>query len=210
MKLINNVLNATLIIYFILTLLYCLPNNPIKIYNSNYLKIFDIFLQQRWDFFAPPPKSNYKLYFSYFDRKKALIGTYEVLTPILNEKRNSLPFNASAEALDYIISGNISEIIYLIANNQKEIAYKNRNKKTQSNYVNVHKTLNEDIFSNCYFKTIKNFSKIIRKGNISNKDAVHYVQISIVEVEIKKFIDRYSNERESKNLVIKSDLLKYD
>ena len=53
---------------------------------------FNLVFNQKWNFFAPPPKSNSKIYFIYYD-KNSTIYSFEVLSTILKEKQRKSPFD---------------------------------------------------------------------------------------------------------------------
>ena len=66
--------------YWGITVFFNFPDTSIVI-GENYskYKIFDKYLYQKWQFFAPPPQSNSRLYFTYiFKNKKNQIEKYEI------------------------------------------------------------------------------------------------------------------------------------
>jgi hypothetical protein len=93
-------------IYWMTTLLYVSPNNPLRIEFDRYLTFFEHFGYQQWNFFAPPPVSNEQLYYQFFSEEDSDdIITLDASTPITTAKRQTRPFNTEAEMLDYIILG---------------------------------------------------------------------------------------------------------
>jgi hypothetical protein len=208
MKKIIFIRNTILVIYFLFTLLYSLPKNPIRVYNPVLINFFDVFLQQRWDFFAPPPQSNNKMYFSFFDKNMVKMGTFEVLSPIMKQKRITIPFNTNSESLDYIISGQINEILSSIVKKNNELKYKYKSKLNSENYNNARRDILKKINKNNSFKTLVNFSTIICRKNIKKSNEVKFVKILITEKKINKFIDRFKISKEE-NLLIETDILDY-
>ena len=93
-------------LYWASTLLYCSPNNFVRIELNSYMKLFDTYLYQKWTFFTPPPKSNQRLYFLYIDKKNPKqIAQCEVIKPLQDQKRENPIFNNTTEVLDDIIAG---------------------------------------------------------------------------------------------------------
>ncbi len=195
--------NILLITYFLPTFIYNLPKNPIKIYNPIFSNFFDVFLQQRWDFFAPPPQANNKLYFSYFDKKFNKIGTFEVLSPIVKTKKQTLPFNTKAETLDYIINGQINDILFSIVDKNNELKYKLKENEESENFKLARLEVLKNLNNSTSFKTLINFSKIVKKQNIKKQEDVKYFKIIIMEEKINKFVDRYKDKREERLWICK-------
>src|SRR5665213_3955688 len=54
---------SVLAVYWLVTLLYVSPNNPIRVQFLPQLAFFERFFFQRWEFFAPPPMYNERIYF---------------------------------------------------------------------------------------------------------------------------------------------------
>ena len=201
--------NFLLALYFLPTFIYNLPKNPIKIYSPIFSNFFDVFLQQRWDFFAPPPQANNKLYFSYFDNNFNKIGTFEVLSPIVDMKKQTLPLNTKAETLDYIINGQINEILFSIVDKSNELKYKLKENEESENFRLARLEVLKNLNDSKPFKTLINFSKIVKYQNIEKQVDVKYLKIIIMEEKINKFVDRYENKREER-LLIETDFLSYE
>ena len=90
--------------YWLVTLLYVSPNNPLRIQYDAELKQFESWGFQRWTFFAPPPTQNHRLYFA-FSPQDGTGETIEVLEEIYARKQQYHPFNESIESIDYVVSG---------------------------------------------------------------------------------------------------------
>lgn len=92
--------------YWILTILYVLPNNFIKASWHGVIYEFGKPFSQKWEFFAPPPTFNFELFVVatplQTDEEPICL---DLLTDLLRAKRELAPFNSSAEALDYILFG---------------------------------------------------------------------------------------------------------
>jgi hypothetical protein len=208
MKILNFFVQLFLIVYLLSTLIYNLPNNPIKIYNQNFYSFFNVFLQQRWDFFAPPPQVNNRLYYTFYDVNKKKLGMYEVLAPIMKEKHESLPFNTNSETIDYILSGSVNEVLSTIVNKNNQLRYLHKGKTTSEIYKISMNELLKDIEKNSNFKTMINFSKLINSKNIKNPKDTKYLKIMITEEKTKKFIDRYKKDK-TESLLLETNYIDY-
>jgi hypothetical protein len=91
-------------LYALTTLLYVLPSNPLRIQFDAQLTAFEQWGYQKWTFFAPPPKSNDRLYIA-FSPKSGEGETIEVLEGIYARKRQDNPHNTKAQVVDYVMSG---------------------------------------------------------------------------------------------------------
>ncbi len=79
--------------YWLLTLFMNLPDNFLKINFLEYEKIFSKIFHQKWALFAPPPKSNDRLYYIFLkDSLSSDKSVYEVLGIINQAKRDKYPF----------------------------------------------------------------------------------------------------------------------
>ena len=95
-------------VYWGATLLYVLPDNPIRDRSAGFVDGFEVLFFQRWNFFAPPPTANTRLYyrFPYEDSTR----TFEVLRDITAAKRAAAPFNTEEETVDYILHGSVADV----------------------------------------------------------------------------------------------------
>ncbi len=199
------ILSATLVIfifYWSSTILYNSPNNYVKIQFSGYLDFFGKFFEQRWNFFAPPPTHNNRLYYSFIHKenpKKVL--AFEVFTALLERKRAKHPFNTTEDVLDYILSGSVSNINEILVNGVKISKAKNpeepdefHQKKTRENFLENAKNTPE-------YQTLRNYAKVIAKKN--NVTIENYkVKITITLKEIPKFVNRHEDQKNSVEKVL--------
>jgi|GEM_PF-2336777 len=95
--------------YALTTLLYVSPQNPLRIYFDEELLAFEKWGYQKWTFFAPPPKSNDRLYIA-FSPKSGEGETVEVLEGIYARKQHDNPYNTKSQVVDYAVSGFTSQI----------------------------------------------------------------------------------------------------
>ncbi|MFC0320743.1 hypothetical protein [Olivibacter oleidegradans] len=183
--------------YWLLTLMYNIPNNPIKIEYGKFFYKFGIFFNQRWSFFAPPPKMNNRLYYSFYDDQKKEIGTFEVLEALSTSKKAKLPFNTEEEALDYILNGAINQLYQLVIRQREQLEV------SETDHIKtieeLEKVARDSLLTNIHnikeFKTLVNFSDYVLKnkiGSVNSLKTASFLKISISEVDIPKFYLRKS------------------
>ena len=187
-----------------------MPDNPVRSNIAKPLYDFNLLFSQKWNFFAPPPKSNSKLYFVYYSNEKPLYSC-EVLSTILQEKRAKAPFNSKEEAVDYIISGSISQLTNYIILNRENLSFQNQTKKIEDLDSDARKILLAKTNDINEFKTLVNFSKIVAKKKIPEETVtkINKIKIIITETEIPKFHDRYNKEPEEK-LLLETNYMNYE
>lgn len=198
------------LIYFAITLLYNSPNNYIKIKFEREIKIFDLFFNQRWGFFAPPPTFNNRLYYTFYDENQNEIATFEVLKPLAEQKRKARPFNERDEMIDYMINGSIigiSNQIPIIRDSKKISNPAFSTEKLNTLAIN-ELTNNPDAFSG--YAILKNYAKEVAKNSLKkNYNDIRFFKIHITSIPIKKFTDRYSKEPSREYTVINFNLTKF-
>ena len=98
-------------VYWLCTFLYVTPSNPVRIEYDTEMLIFASLFYQKWTFFAPPPQFNTNIYYTFTSTKNSeLTRVFDVSSPILNSKRQTLPLNEGAEVLDYMIFGAVDSV----------------------------------------------------------------------------------------------------
>lgn len=171
---------------------------------------FNLVFNQKWNFFAPPPKSNSKLYFIYYD-KKSPIYSFEVLSTILKEKQRKSPFNSKEEAVDYIISGSLSQLTSSIIVLREDLLYKNQNKTIEQLDKDAKELLLKKTTEIDEFNTLVKFSKVVAKKKIpiSISNRIKNIKIVITETDIPKFHDRYTKKGQEK-ILLETNLINYE
>lgn len=145
------------------------PNNFFNISLTKNINIFTIFFNQKWEFFAPPPNFNDRIYFV-FENKNIRNGNqiYEVLNPILIEKAKKAPFNTKADILDYLISNSYNNICDILITSRKNKIYEFKKKNQEKTEDEIFLIISEDVKNSNSFKTLVNYSKYIAKCNKLN------------------------------------------
>jgi len=199
------------VFYWLITLLYNLPSNPIKIKTANFIYDFGLFFSQNWSFFAPPPQSNNKLYYSFFDKDKKSIDSFEVLEIIFKEKKDKLPFNIKEEITDYVISGSVNQLFNVVIHTRNKLKFEDNNQKNIQEYDRIAiDDLRKNINNFNEFKTLVNFSKILAHNLYKeNSNKISYLKIIITEKPIPKFYNRYQETNNLENIVIETDYVKF-
>lgn len=192
------------LLYGLITIIFVSPNNYLNITLSKYASVFDDVFYQRWGFFAPPPKSNDRLYFTYenkLDKSKKI--TYEILEPLLIKKSNEAPFNSAEEINDYLLSNSIYYINDVIINIREKYKYELKNEK--HNEQQLQSIITKTIKKTKPYQTLLNYSKIVAlRNNIDLKK--HSIIIKISNVALPKFIDREKKLKCNEILIFDSSI----
>ncbi len=198
-------------LYWGFTLLFVTPQNYISISFLEGEKVFNTFLYQKWGFFAPPPKYNDRLYYTFQNKHDTIKKyTFEVMAPLQHMKADNAPFNSGEDILDYVLSSTIHSINDgLIAVNEA-IDYQIDTNKMKQNEGNDHQKIERGklfIQETSYFKTLKNYSRFIASKNNLNIDD-YFVTIEVAQIKMPKFADREELGKEDlrkESLLFKSD-----
>lgn len=192
--------------YWLATFFIVLPNNPIKASYKRQVMDFGLLFDQRWSFFAPPPKTNTRLYYTFSDEKDSISKTFEVMKPLLDDKRKKAPFNSRVEIVDYILNGSIIHIYDLVIDQREklQLQYKDSTKMVIELMArdSVIKRM-KDIHA---FKTLIEYSKIVSRKNLAKEEVnkLGYLKIALTEINIPKFIDRNKESPNREGLVIET------
>lgn len=195
---------AFFLFYWILTIFFNLPPNPIKIRYAKEEKIFQSIFFQKWAFFAPPPQANDKLYY-YFRSKidTTDVKVFEALDVIAKNKQIAAPFNSDEEIQDYIISGSIAEITDFLFSRNKQLKLKLKNgedKGLPKKAINDAWLLRNKIYG---IKTLLNYGKEIG-GNLGIDLNIYDVRFMITSVELLKFKDAGSKIKLQENKIFET------
>lgn len=169
--------------YSFFTVVFSTPDNFFNITLLKHKRLFNTFFYQNWGFFAPPPKSNDRLYFIFLNKNKSDKSyIFEAIEPILKEKHENAPFNGKSDLLDYLISNSINQI-------KDQSLIINDNYKIEKKRTNFQKYLIDNISETNPYKSIINYSRIIALKNKINW--IDYeISFKITHIKINKFIDR--------------------
>jgi hypothetical protein len=180
------------IFYWVITLIFTLPENYITISLGKENRIFNTFFFQRWGFFAPPPNYNERLYYTFVNDKSRLQDlTFEVLQPLNYQNSKNKIFNYESDILDYVLSNSITNITETISEVNKVYKYKEGEKSlNDSTYA---KFLSNAIISSPQFITLKNYAKLVAtKNNVPKKN--NHVMITLTTIPLPKFHQRNDNK----------------
>jgi len=192
-------------LYWGSTILFNLPDNYINLSLTKQSEQFNTFFFQKWSFFAPPPKFNDRLYYTFFSKKDTL--TFEVLEPLNLKKQISAPFNWNEDLLDYVISNSVNavsdevvEINQIMKNDTAK--FSKMSDTIKSNY------LIKQIQGIYCFQTLRNYAQFVaNKNNLKTPD--YRVQIQISRSYIPNFSDRYNFSTVNREeIFFKSEILK--
>jgi len=170
---------------------------------------FNTFFFQKWGFFAPPPKYNDRLYYTFESKNDTTqYHTFEVMAPLQKRKSTKAPFNSSEDILDYVLSStlhSISDGLYAV---NESLSYQEDKidslKPTKADRIEKGKLYTE---STTNFQTLKNYAYLVAKKNgVNTKD--YRLIIEITQVEMPQFADRdllNTEEEVIEKIVYKSD-----
>ncbi|CAL2108435.1 conserved hypothetical protein [Tenacibaculum sp. 190524A02b] len=198
--------------YWLATLLFVSPDNYIKIAFFDQQGTFDTFFFQKWGFFAPPPKYNDRLYFTFESKKDSTVSyTFEVIEKLQERKSSKAPFNSSEDILDYVLSStlhNINDGLFAVnqtLNFEDEVVDSIQQKNSIDDRIRKGKDYTQN---SANFVTLKRYAKMVAlRNNIKNiKD--YNLTIEITQLDMPKFADRDllgKEKRVREKLIFKSD-----
>jgi hypothetical protein len=193
-KVVNIFLISLFIIYWLFTFIYVMPPNYLRVKSGVAVLIFDIFLPQKWTFFAPPPKYNFRLYYIFGRNEKTTV--IEVLKPIAELKRSKAPFNTNEEIVDYVLNNSVIAIQNHTSKYKSDI----EQASTKGDSIKLAQIIHE-VEELPEFKTLLNYAKVVaQKNGIDEKNLP--VSFYACSIEIPKFSERHKENVEKKELLI--------
>ncbi|GAA5041462.1 hypothetical protein GCM10011506_43170 [Marivirga lumbricoides] len=212
LKIITIPILGAFIFYWVTTIFFNLPDNYIKLQFIGSEKIFNSSLFQKWSFFAPPPKHNDRLYYSFHSKDSSNTDTIvlEVVKPIIELKRKEAPFNARYEVMDYILNNSMIQLNDFLVDQRKRIEF-NYPDSTEKEFI---QPLMEFTWNNRdYLKaiqTLANYGEIVAVKNNIDLNKYHY-KFYIVNESIKSFSDRSQKDAvisKTQSKIFESPLIK--
>lgn len=189
--------------YWFSTALYVMPSNYIRIKAEPLIILFDIFLQQKWSFFAPPPKFNFRLYYDFeWDNGKK---TLEVIKPIAEEKKRNAPFNSNEEIIDYVLNSSVIGIQNQI------VKYRNDLEVNTRDTLNINNRVLAYLYKLPEYQTLLQYSKIVfTKNKIESGQCI--LRFYATSIPIPKFSERNNKvqSEQMEGLIFKSKTYKMD
>lgn len=96
--------------YWCLTVVYVSPNNYIRARLKPLVDFFESGFYQKWEFFAPPPTFNLRVYAVAVLADNDELFTLDLMSEMIRRKKERAPFNGPEDALDYVLFGAIVTI----------------------------------------------------------------------------------------------------
>lgn len=205
--LITYTLVAFLGIYFMITFSATMPTTYLKIDQQDFYSKFDKVLYQRWNFFAPPPKSNYRLYFEYRSKQDSSVQVkLEVLEGLLKAKKEKAPFNSFEEIMDYQLYGCINIITTLISDITKRQRYLYPDSSDQYIIDQSIETYNVEYSRGPEFKSLTKYAKLcaVNEGFYSNMIDPQ-LKITITVQDLPSFSETHSSQAKKEELQPKQE-----
>jgi len=125
------------------------------------------------------------------------------------QKKDKIPFNTQAEAMDYVISSTFTNVLNSIVHKDKEYKYLHKNKSPEKTYQMAVKSVLKNIDKTHEFVTLLNFSRIIRQKNLGKNVKVRYIKMIFAEEKIKKFINRDDKAAVVRNLLLETNFIDF-
>jgi hypothetical protein len=184
----STLVTGLIVFYGLVTILFVSPDNYININLQNYSLGFSTFFYQRWGFFAPPPKSNDRLYYIFTEKLNPIKRRiFEVIKPIVTEKSANAPFNSREDVIDYILSNSIIGIEE--ENNSVSEFLDYKVKKKEIDTITKLKILKKNLENSNSYKTIMKYSKYVAlSNNLVFED--YNISFKITKIDIQKFSER--------------------
>lgn len=191
-------------IYWIVTIFFLLPDNPLSLKTATARSIFNTDFFQRWAFFAPPPNSNDRIYIIFQNKNTLAKDVFEVLSPLI-EKRTRNPFNTHYATLDYVLSSTVIDIENDVRFLGNYFEYKNSVSKNKLTDSLIQTMIISEVEKSSDFKTLLNYAKTIATSkHINVKDV--FCQLQISKIFIPQYIDR-NNKTRKEQVSFRSNLL---
>jgi len=189
-KIITSISILIFVFYWMTTLIFVSPKNYLNINLLEYSDLFNSFFYQKWGFFAPPPKTNERLYYTFENKFNSKdIQIFEVIEPITKAKSENNPFNTEEDLLDYVLSNSINNIRETVINTSEFIKYQEKKLNKKFTELEKEKIYDSEIDNSSRFKTLKNYSKNVAiKNNININN--YNIKFTISLIEIAPFSER--------------------
>ena len=197
------------ITYWVTTFFFALPDNYINIKHTYSKFRLNIFLNQNWHVFASAPKYNFRVYYIFESISDSThLFTYEIIEPLMKNKRAKAPFNYEESLLDNLLINSIKYIEHQSIELNQDISYINY---VNSSNNNKHKLKLESypVFQeNSTVKNLINYSKTIAVNNnfsLKNK----YVRIRITKAQLTPFSERHQQKKQKEVLFYESKRIRF-
>jgi len=165
-----------------------MPDNYLKIKAAKQNSYFNLFLFQRWGFFAPPPTFNDRLIYSYKSAFDSSVLALEVLKDIYQQKSKKAPFNTKEDILDYVLSNSIISLSEQVLEfyDYKRFALKTGRATKDTSIAGIIKNEMENTWE---YMTLIKYGKLVAKERniLSSKDSIGFI---IGRVYLPQFADR--------------------
>jgi len=192
--------------YWLTTVFFTLPDNHLNLSLFKEAQTFHLFFFQKWGFFAPPPTSNERAYYTFIPKIGEESKTFEIVEPITKKKKQDAPFNWRANTIDYVISNSIIGISETLYEEQQVKNYELTNTDTSSVQKDYDKLSKELVQGSAHFKILVNYAKIVaQKQDIELSD--YDLSILITQKKIPKFYKRFEKNNTPEIIIFQSDTL---
>ena len=191
------------ILYWFICFLFQFPKESLligNIYQQKYL--YDRYFYQNWSFFAPPPQSNYEIFYLFEDKKNNKIIKINILENIHRDIQDNFPFNDTDIQKHYVFFAHLDNIL---TKTPKILEYslKKISKESVVSDLQARKKMNEIMLKDYDYMFFINHAKKLKK-EINLNSAMNF-KFEIYSHDINKFNKRYQpNKKNYDNYVFKS------
>ena len=178
---------SVLIPYWFLTVAYILPNNYLKAVLAPALNRFQLLFYQRWEFFAPPPEFNYRLYaIARRAGPEQSTVSLDLMSEVIERKRLSAPFNDAENAIDYLLFGAIYSIDGILSE-AFSAAKKTHPDRSDDVCMEMARTALHDLEeSDPSIRSLRNYARLALERHFRQADIVSF-HLRITRLAIPKF-----------------------
>jgi hypothetical protein len=195
--------------YWLSTILFNLPNCYIKIKTLSYNQRFQDFFGQKWNFFAPPPTFNSRLYFGFFNRTdSSLVVEVEVIESVLKAKKEKRPLNWNQEILDYTLASATMDLHEQLkeAVDVRKIIEKNEDENISYNKVCIESRQKWNKDGNFPTQVLHNYGRRIALEKKIDINSI-LMKVTISKIDIPKFVDRFKDSVGNEIKIFESGLV---
>lgn len=201
-RIVKVTLSLLFIFYWIFTFFFNLPENYAKAKFIDADNYFNLFLFQRWGFFAPPPTYNDRLYYSFKTKGNTKLKIIEVINNINKKKQAQAPFNEKVDVLDYLISNSILSMLGDLNEGYKLNEYLAASLHNDS-LKKLQYLFKPDVESKDNFRVLLSYGRNLarHRGLLGEYDSVALV---LTKIDIPKFYLRNIDTTMAETIIYKS------
>jgi len=196
------------VLYWGMTLLYCMPTNPVRIELHGYMEAFGKLFYQRWTFFTPPPKTNERVFFQYMNvRDTTDRFTVEVLGEINAGRKKNPVFNVSQEVLENIVLRHSYNLNNILAAHHQSLKKAFPDSSERFLAIEMTRLMTGPATELPSFRTLRNYASIVLAEH-KQSGGTYKCRIIMASMPIVPFRHRYdSNYKTVESILFETPLM---